>query len=524
MAIIAYPLNGIQYSAEDAQSYLCTRTSGVYSAESHFLLGEITADRRITIGAGLAWMKIAEFGGISFAVTEPVTVSVEGADANIDRTDLIVLQYDGNSQEPEERKKVICKKNSNSVQQSDGIFELALYRIVIPAGSTQIIASQIEDVRATPLCGIMKDGVTGIPVNTLVEEFRAKVQASIDEFNSNAANAIVEFNADGDAAIAEINQEANSELSNIHDSANFLLTTFQTNSNTALSSFASEKNAALEEFDNEATSRFSDFSANSNIKFTEFSQMSQRLESEATQVIEELQETSVEFNQAVEAANGVVTNFTAVVIPDAMAQFETEKQEQFSDFVDEGDATILDFQERGNRALENLDATIEDVASGTDVMLQTAFNQSGKVGQVAFADELGLVVTGGFARKLYTGQENVFTVPFATVQQKEKLLENIRNNRPITIRLFSARQTGESTSMDEWSAVIEFVKGNGGTHASVFDWSAPCFDFRFQYADNVNGSSAAKSAYFTCLFDDFKTAVMPIALSGIGAGGTLTFI
>ena len=31
MSIITYPLNGVVYSAEDVATYLCTRTSGVYS-------------------------------------------------------------------------------------------------------------------------------------------------------------------------------------------------------------------------------------------------------------------------------------------------------------------------------------------------------------------------------------------------------------------------------------------------------------------------------------------------------------
>lgn len=34
MAIITYPLNDVEYTAEDAETYLCTRTSGVYAAES----------------------------------------------------------------------------------------------------------------------------------------------------------------------------------------------------------------------------------------------------------------------------------------------------------------------------------------------------------------------------------------------------------------------------------------------------------------------------------------------------------
>lgn len=475
--IVGYPLNGVQYNAEDAQTYLCTRTSGIYSSEDNFRFGGIVDNRYVVIQPGLAWMKVSQFGGISFALKEAVQVYVEGG-GDTNRTDLIVLRYDGNQNECS----VACKKDSISVDRDNNIFELGLYKVFVEAGSTQIVGLgvDVQDVRLTELCGIMKDGVTGIPVNNLVEEFRAKVQNSIDTLNADAENALTNFETDA--------------------------------------------GAALEEFDNDSTSRFSDFSANANIKFTEFSQMSQRLESDARREIVELQQTSAEFDTAVNNANQSINDFNFTIVPNAMAQFETEKQEHFSAFVDEGDATILDFEERGNRALENFGDTVADVASGTDVMLQSAFNQSGKVGQVAFADELGLVVTGGFARKLFTGQENVFTVPFSTAQQKHELVENIRNNRSITIRLFSAKQAGESTSMDEWSAVTDFVNGNGGTHASAFDWSASCFDFRFQYADNVNGLSAAY-AYFTCLFDNLKTAVLSISLSGVGgAGGTLTFI
>ena len=33
MAIVTYPLNGITYNAEDAETYLSTRISGIYAAD-----------------------------------------------------------------------------------------------------------------------------------------------------------------------------------------------------------------------------------------------------------------------------------------------------------------------------------------------------------------------------------------------------------------------------------------------------------------------------------------------------------
>ena len=46
MSIITYPLNGVVYSAEDVATYLCTRTSGVYSEETNFAVST-TGTRQI---------------------------------------------------------------------------------------------------------------------------------------------------------------------------------------------------------------------------------------------------------------------------------------------------------------------------------------------------------------------------------------------------------------------------------------------------------------------------------------------
>ena len=68
MAIITYPLNDVDYTAEDAETYLCTRTSGVYAAES--FPATVTEARKITIGTGMAWINNGTFKGKSVVSTE----------------------------------------------------------------------------------------------------------------------------------------------------------------------------------------------------------------------------------------------------------------------------------------------------------------------------------------------------------------------------------------------------------------------------------------------------------------------
>ena len=79
MAITTYPLNGIDYYAENAETYLCTRTSGVYSADDNFQ-ASVTGDRQITISKGLAWIKNAEAAGKSVYNDSDVALDVPIAD------------------------------------------------------------------------------------------------------------------------------------------------------------------------------------------------------------------------------------------------------------------------------------------------------------------------------------------------------------------------------------------------------------------------------------------------------------
>mgnify|MGYP003306982991 CR=1 FL=1 len=79
MAIVTYPLNGVEYTAENAETYFCTRTSGVYAAEDNFVLSIVGAFE-VSIGAGLAWIKDGTFSGKSVVSTEEVAIQVPIAD------------------------------------------------------------------------------------------------------------------------------------------------------------------------------------------------------------------------------------------------------------------------------------------------------------------------------------------------------------------------------------------------------------------------------------------------------------
>ena len=179
--IITYPENGITYDADDASGYLATRLSGVYSAEEDF---SVTAPGGLSVqvSAGQAWVRPARFKGRSIIMEQPTTVVLTEADPVRSRIDRIVLRYDAAAKKTSLQ---VLEGVPNSagpaapaITRTELIYDLCLAEIKRPAGSTAVTAADIYDTRADEtVCGVMRDGVTGIPTGILVKQFRAVIDA-----------------------------------------------------------------------------------------------------------------------------------------------------------------------------------------------------------------------------------------------------------------------------------------------------------------------------------------------------------
>lgn len=170
MAILTYPLNGVGYNAADAETYLCTRTSGVYSAENNFSLN-ISGNMQVSIGKGIAWINNEEFAGKVVANREEVLLSIPAADSVLNRKDRVVIQFSKSANATS----IVLKKGtpaSNavapSITQTASVFELGLYIINVPAKTAVITAGNVTNTMMDEnVCGLMRDSVTGIPTATL---------------------------------------------------------------------------------------------------------------------------------------------------------------------------------------------------------------------------------------------------------------------------------------------------------------------------------------------------------------------
>lgn len=192
--IITYPENGITYDADDASGYLSTRLSGVYSADEDFAV-TANGDLTVTVSAGQAWVRPARFRGRSIIMEQPETVTLTAADTVRSRIDRLVLRYDATAKKtsltvltgtPDS-----ASPTAPEITRTTLVYDLCLADIRRPAASTAITAADITDTRADEaVCGLMRDSVTGIPTQKLVEQWQA-AQAAQENALRTAADTLL---------------------------------------------------------------------------------------------------------------------------------------------------------------------------------------------------------------------------------------------------------------------------------------------------------------------------------------------
>lgn len=197
--IITYPENGITYDADDASGYLATRLSGVYSAEEDFA---VTAQGGLSVqvSAGQAWVRPARFKGRSIIMEQPTTVVLTEADPVRSRIDRIVLRYDAAAKKTSlqvlDGTPDSAAPAAPEISRTELVYDLCLAEIRRPAGSTAVTTADITDTRADEtVCGVMRDGVTGIPAATLIQRLRAEIDKLVDEgsfYNKSETDALLD--------------------------------------------------------------------------------------------------------------------------------------------------------------------------------------------------------------------------------------------------------------------------------------------------------------------------------------------
>ena len=189
---VLYPANGFDFDAADVAAYLAGRTSGVFSSAEDF---PVTAagGLKVTVGAGRGWVHPSRFTGYSITKREADTLALPLADPSLPRIDRIVMRYDAGARAASLQ---VLQGTASStptapaISRTELIYDLCLAEITRPAGSTAVTTGQITDTRLDEaLCGIVRDGVTGIPTDELLAAARERINALEEKATSSAAAA-----------------------------------------------------------------------------------------------------------------------------------------------------------------------------------------------------------------------------------------------------------------------------------------------------------------------------------------------
>jgi hypothetical protein len=190
--IVLYPANGYDFDAADVAAYLAGLTSGVFSGDEDF---PVTAagGLKVTVGAGRGWVHPNRFTGYSLTKREADTLTMPLADPSLPRIDRIVMRYDAGARAASLQ---VLQGTASStptapaISRTELIYDLCLAEITRPAGSTSISTGQITDTRLDEaLCGLVRDGVTGIPTDELLAAARERINALEEKATSSAAAA-----------------------------------------------------------------------------------------------------------------------------------------------------------------------------------------------------------------------------------------------------------------------------------------------------------------------------------------------
>ena len=190
--IVLYPANGYDFDAADVAAYLAGLTSGMFSGDEDF---PVTAagGLKVTVGAGRGWVHPSRFTGYSITKREADTLTMPLADPSLPRIDRIVMRYDAGARAASLQ---VLQGTASStptapaISRTELIYDLCLAEITRPAGSTSITTGQITDTRLDEaLCGIVRDGVTGIPTDELLAAARERINALEEKATSSAAAA-----------------------------------------------------------------------------------------------------------------------------------------------------------------------------------------------------------------------------------------------------------------------------------------------------------------------------------------------
>lgn len=178
--MICFPLDNTPYEAKDMGIYLATRTRGVFSADGNLAVTPGENGLTVSVSPGLAWLKWSDYWGTAALQEQALTLTLDVADGVLSRIDAIVCRLDKVNNVAE----IVVKKGAPSSTplvvppvRDSNYDELYLATVLVGAGAIRLQTGDITDQRLhETYCGLMRDGVTGIPTQALQAQLQALIE------------------------------------------------------------------------------------------------------------------------------------------------------------------------------------------------------------------------------------------------------------------------------------------------------------------------------------------------------------
>jgi len=177
--MICFPLDNVEYEAEALGAWKGTRTRGVFAADTHYAV-TANGNMSVNLAPGLAWLKAEAYWGVCVFEKNATTMQIDTADGSLTRWAAICLRLDKNLNDgyPIVKYGQFGTNPALSTlplpEQNIDYDEIYVAAVRVRAGATEILTSDITDLRLNETyCGIMRDGVTGIPTQMLEDQWRA---------------------------------------------------------------------------------------------------------------------------------------------------------------------------------------------------------------------------------------------------------------------------------------------------------------------------------------------------------------
>lgn len=187
-----FPLDNTEYEASALGAWFATRTRGVLSSGDNFAVTASGTGMSVTLQPGYGWLRRNAHWGTVVWMEEPETFILDPADGTLSRIDVIALRLDkdNNTAQPILRKGTFSNAPTFTAPVRDThADEVYVASILVQPGAVKILQSDVTDLRLNETyCGIMRDGITGIPTaqlqeqaQQLIEQLRTELQGVKDQ-------------------------------------------------------------------------------------------------------------------------------------------------------------------------------------------------------------------------------------------------------------------------------------------------------------------------------------------------------